>query len=566
MCLFAACPPPEALGFEPATGHWRKQVDRIDVQTLYESRPVGMFRGERCVVLDELTDRLHIAYLGHDAYRAEQLGYWEVDRGVFELITPRQEVTEIVEQRLAVAALGDSTPYPAPAPMPAGFSYDAEQANGSRPHLPPSDLLAGPAQLGSDHAPLDDYLQEFPQYGGSGGRRPDDRRPDDRRPSDLGQPRADAPPLPLEAEAMRAASAAARKAKRSQPAPSDSETADATVSDLPVAGISSAAMTTGATAPSPTAPAPIAPVSTAPVSTTPAGLSEPSSAPPARGGGASAMPSWTPQPVAPQSAAAQPVAPRPAAAQPVAPQPAAAQPAAPRRPRSSPRRPSRRCCLPFTDVGTARRDARGSAPCLRRRGHPRRPAARACGAPRSVPPPAGQFSAAPVPGQLSQLAPGMPSLTSQPGVNLQRGASAPTSSAAAADQSAADGLPAGPDPANAPVGDASRRTEPSTAAPAGPQQAAGPATASDVAGAGPADSGIQAGPDGPVPGQRAQAGGAGIPVHGKCPGTAPPMPRWTPRDRVTSSTAHTTVARRTRPGLRPDPGCRATSSSGLYRA
>jgi hypothetical protein len=62
-----------------------------------------MFRGERCVVLDDLTDRLHIAYLGHDVYRAERLGYWEVDRGVFELITPRQEVTEIVEQRLPLA-------------------------------------------------------------------------------------------------------------------------------------------------------------------------------------------------------------------------------------------------------------------------------------------------------------------------------------------------------------------------------------------------------------------------------------------------------------------------------
>ena len=92
VVLFAACPPPEDLHFEPATGHWRKRVSRADVQTLYESRPVGMFRGEPCVVLDDLTDRLHIAYLGHDAYRAEQLGYWEVDRGVFELITPRQEV------------------------------------------------------------------------------------------------------------------------------------------------------------------------------------------------------------------------------------------------------------------------------------------------------------------------------------------------------------------------------------------------------------------------------------------------------------------------------------------
>src|SRR5262250_2277465 len=102
VVLFAACPPPEELRFEPATGHWRKRVGREDVQALYQSLPVGMFRGERCVVLDDFTDRLHIAYLGHDAYRAERLGYWEVDRGVFELITPRQEVTEIVEQRLPI--------------------------------------------------------------------------------------------------------------------------------------------------------------------------------------------------------------------------------------------------------------------------------------------------------------------------------------------------------------------------------------------------------------------------------------------------------------------------------
>jgi len=27
VVLFAACPPPEELGFEPATGHWRKQAD-----------------------------------------------------------------------------------------------------------------------------------------------------------------------------------------------------------------------------------------------------------------------------------------------------------------------------------------------------------------------------------------------------------------------------------------------------------------------------------------------------------------------------------------------------------
>ena len=100
VVLFAACPPPEELGFEPATGHWRKQLAIQDVQALWESRPMGTFRGARCIVLDDMGDRLHIAYLGHDAYQAEQLGYWQVDRGVFELVTPRDEVKDIVEDRV----------------------------------------------------------------------------------------------------------------------------------------------------------------------------------------------------------------------------------------------------------------------------------------------------------------------------------------------------------------------------------------------------------------------------------------------------------------------------------
>ena len=57
IVLFAACPPPEALGFEPATGHWRKQLRLAEVQAVWESRPVGAFRGERCMVLDDLGGR-----------------------------------------------------------------------------------------------------------------------------------------------------------------------------------------------------------------------------------------------------------------------------------------------------------------------------------------------------------------------------------------------------------------------------------------------------------------------------------------------------------------------------
>ena len=391
VVLFAACPPPEVLGFEPATGHWRKQVDRADVQTLYESRPVGTFRGEPCVVLDDLTDRLHIAYLGHDAQRAEQLGYWEVDRGVFELITPRQEVTEIVEQRLPVAAPGESTPHSQAAPAAPGSppGYGGEQANGSRPHLPSPDVLSGPDGLAPGHQALDDYLQGFPEYGGSAGqgaRRPGAGGPGAGGPGALGPgalgpgaaaavqvPAADDAPLPLEAEAMRAA----RKAQKDQHAQAAGQAAAGSAEPVPRAG----------SQPGPEAESqPGSP----PVPSTPAGLSEPSSVLQSRADSAISVPSWSPQPHvpaqrpshaeateipdrrtppgqhqaglpqachhrpahhrpahhrpahhrpaaqtgtaqtgAPQRPTGEPSAPQPAARQPVAPQPAAPQPAAP---------------------------------------------------------------------------------------------------------------------------------------------------------------------------------------------------------------------------------------------
>jgi hypothetical protein len=141
VVLFAACPPPEELGFEPATGHWRKQLRIEEVQALWESRPMGTFRGGRCIVLDDLGDRLHIAYLGHDAYQAEQLGYWQVDRGVYELITPREEVSEIVEERLDYphpaggTAPRDTVPQPA-VPQQTGPLPAVPQQTGPLPAVP----------------------------------------------------------------------------------------------------------------------------------------------------------------------------------------------------------------------------------------------------------------------------------------------------------------------------------------------------------------------------------------------------------------------------------------------
>ena len=97
--LFSPGPPPEELGFTAAAGHWRKQVSVTDLDALWQSRPVGDYRGEPCLVLDDLGDRLHIAYLGRDAARAAQLGYWEIDREVFEVVVARNDVTGLNEER-----------------------------------------------------------------------------------------------------------------------------------------------------------------------------------------------------------------------------------------------------------------------------------------------------------------------------------------------------------------------------------------------------------------------------------------------------------------------------------
>ena len=84
--LFSPGPPPEELGFTAAAGHWRKQVSITDLDALWQSAAGRRLPGLPCLVLDDLGDRLHIAYLGRDTARAAQLGYWEIDREVFEVV------------------------------------------------------------------------------------------------------------------------------------------------------------------------------------------------------------------------------------------------------------------------------------------------------------------------------------------------------------------------------------------------------------------------------------------------------------------------------------------------
>ena len=221
VVLFAACPPPEELGFEPATGHWRKQLRIDEVQALWESRPTGKFRGQRCIVLDDLGDRLHIAYLGHDAYQAEQLGYWQVDRGVFELITPRDDVTDIVEERTDYPGQAGAAPRQdgaatkladlAAVTLAHLATMSHSPARGStRTAGPPRPNAGGPVVApGTDHG---SPSADDPALEPAAAQDQDPQRPAGPPASAAPPPREE--PLPLEAAARRAASAATAAMRR----------------------------------------------------------------------------------------------------------------------------------------------------------------------------------------------------------------------------------------------------------------------------------------------------------------------------------------------------------------
>jgi hypothetical protein len=152
VTLFAACPPPEELGFEPAAGYWRKAVSRAEVDAVWESRPSGMFCGQPCLVLDDLGEHLHISYLGHDLVRAGQLGYSEVEPGVFELLATREDVTDITEDRLDHAFLPWQEGWPGSVTGGAAHSHHPVTAPEPAPTYPEP----GPGPAATDPAPAPD--------------------------------------------------------------------------------------------------------------------------------------------------------------------------------------------------------------------------------------------------------------------------------------------------------------------------------------------------------------------------------------------------------------------------
>jgi hypothetical protein len=134
VTLFSPAPQPEELGFTAGPGHWRKQVSVTDLGALWQSRPVGDYRGEPCLVLDDLGDRLHIAYLGRDAARAAQLGYWEIDREVFEVVVARDHVTDLVEERVVFPLAAAMFPSSGPESPAGGQAAAATEVAGQAGH------------------------------------------------------------------------------------------------------------------------------------------------------------------------------------------------------------------------------------------------------------------------------------------------------------------------------------------------------------------------------------------------------------------------------------------------
>jgi hypothetical protein len=175
ITLFAACPPPEELGFSSAAGHWRKLVGLEDLDALQQARPAGSYRGARCLVLDDQGDRLHITYLGDDPDEARQLGYWEIDREVFEMVVPRTDVAELAEEQVEIPAAMATFPPAAPVltlAAPVALDFDeptiadvVPEANG---HRSQGEAVPPDAQVAAWHGSPEPWPSYQPPANGNG--------------------------------------------------------------------------------------------------------------------------------------------------------------------------------------------------------------------------------------------------------------------------------------------------------------------------------------------------------------------------------------------------------------
>ena len=92
-------------GFEKVggSGKFRRLVPESELTALFELKTFGLWKGERCRVLTTQEDgSLHLAWTKSNQARAAELGFQSIERGVFETVVPRSEVTDLRQERTEI--------------------------------------------------------------------------------------------------------------------------------------------------------------------------------------------------------------------------------------------------------------------------------------------------------------------------------------------------------------------------------------------------------------------------------------------------------------------------------
>lgn len=106
----SALEPPGKLGFaQNQHGHWVRQVEHAEAQALFEVRITGTWRDHPVQLAQQFRlpdgrNAVRVCSLARDWSRARDLGFLEVELGVWESTVPAEELTDAVPQEVAAQA------------------------------------------------------------------------------------------------------------------------------------------------------------------------------------------------------------------------------------------------------------------------------------------------------------------------------------------------------------------------------------------------------------------------------------------------------------------------------
>lgn len=103
----SALEPPESLGFvQNQHGHWVRPVEHADAQALFEVRITGTWRDHPVQIAQQFRlpdgrNAVRICSLARDWATAKELGFLELELGVWEHTVPAEDVKDAVPQEVA---------------------------------------------------------------------------------------------------------------------------------------------------------------------------------------------------------------------------------------------------------------------------------------------------------------------------------------------------------------------------------------------------------------------------------------------------------------------------------